>query len=94
MKRYLLFSMLGYYPSGGWDDFRGDYETLDEAIQAAAKCTLDFYHIVDTDDKEVIKQGRPESLKHELEVQEILRNKDVQEDEDIRFTDDDPWGVS
>ncbi len=61
--------MAGYYPSGGWDDFRGDYETLREAIEAAAKCTLDFYHIVDTEDKEVVKQGRPELLKLELELE-------------------------
>lgn len=94
MKKYLLFSMLGYYPSGGWDDFRGDFETLDEAIEAAAKCTFDFYHIVDTDDKEIVKQGRPGQLKSELEYKRIIASEEEPEDEDIRFTDDDPWGVS
>jgi len=31
MKRYLVFSMYAYYPSGGWDDFCDSFDTLDEA---------------------------------------------------------------
>jgi hypothetical protein len=34
MKKYLAFYGAVYYPSGGMDDFIGDYETLEEAIQS------------------------------------------------------------
>ena len=37
MKKYLAFYGAVYYPSGGMDDFIGDYETLEEAIQAINK---------------------------------------------------------
>lgn len=31
MKRYLLFSGQCYYPSGGIDDFNGDFDSFEEA---------------------------------------------------------------
>jgi len=31
MKRYLLFCGINYYPSGGIDDLRGDYDSVEEA---------------------------------------------------------------
>jgi hypothetical protein len=34
MKPYLLFCGDDYYPLGGWDDFRGSFDTLDEAKAA------------------------------------------------------------
>ena len=34
MKNYLAFYGDAYYPSGGMDDFIGDYDTKEEAIQA------------------------------------------------------------
>jgi hypothetical protein len=34
MKRYYAFYGDCYYPSGGMDDFVGDYDTIEEAIQA------------------------------------------------------------
>jgi hypothetical protein len=35
MKRFLLFKGDNYYPSGGMDDFQGDFDTREEALQAA-----------------------------------------------------------
>lgn len=35
MKRYLVFSNGGYYPNGGWGDFKGSFDTLEEAITSA-----------------------------------------------------------
>lgn len=35
MKRYLAFAGSVYYPSGGMDDFCGDFDTQDEATSAA-----------------------------------------------------------
>ena len=31
MKRYLTFIGAIYYPSGGMDDFKGDFDTIEEA---------------------------------------------------------------
>jgi len=31
MKRYLLFTGDFHYPDGGMDDFRGDFDSIDEA---------------------------------------------------------------
>ena len=55
MKRFLLFSGDHYYPSGGWKDFCGDYDSVEEATQyLKSQCFKDYYmsnswyHIVDT----------------------------------------------
>lgn len=34
VKRFVLFASDDYYPAGGWDDFRGSYDTADEARAA------------------------------------------------------------
>lgn len=31
MKRFLLFRWDQYYPGGGWSDFAGDFDSLEEA---------------------------------------------------------------
>ena len=54
MKRYLLFYGDGYYPCGGWNDFHGDFDSLDDAIATAETGNtpmnpkFDWAHIVDT----------------------------------------------
>ncbi len=55
MKRYLVFTGSKYYPSGGWDDFRGTFDTVEEAQKAllpsgtGLNCqSFDWYQIVDT----------------------------------------------
>lgn len=35
MKRYLVFIGAVYYPSGGFDDFAGDYDKEDDAKEKA-----------------------------------------------------------
>jgi hypothetical protein len=51
LKRYLVFAFDEYYPDGGWNDFRGDFDTLDEA-QAEERYQLshgaDLTHVVDS----------------------------------------------
>lgn len=32
LKRFLLFAEEDYYPKGGWLDFQGSFDTLEEAI--------------------------------------------------------------
>ncbi len=54
--RYLLFAGFGYYPDGGWDDFKGSFSSYAEAKKAAddliAKeegsfAQRDWAHVVD-----------------------------------------------
>jgi len=40
MKQYLAFYGDSYYPSGGMDDFVGDYDTKEEAIESIEKAHL------------------------------------------------------
>ena len=34
MKRYLAFYGQEFYPSGGWNDYEGDYDTKEAAVSA------------------------------------------------------------
>ena len=68
MKRYLLFCFDQEYPSGGWNDFRGSYDTAEEAssnathdCQVPMRCggistqkVTDHHHVVDSSTGEVI----------------------------------------
>lgn len=55
MKRFLLFWGDIYYPSGGWGDFKGSYDTIEEALD---KCTkAEWYQIVDISTGTVIKEA-------------------------------------
>ena len=49
MKRFLVFSGTRYYPRGGWDDFRGDFDEQAPAIDAARAEKDDWAQVVDTD---------------------------------------------
>lgn len=39
--RYLVFAGQYYYPSGGWDDYRAQFDNLDEA-RSYAKSLIKF----------------------------------------------------
>jgi len=59
MKRYLLFMAETYYPSGGWEDFIGEFDTIDEAAAVIIGCDSIFHgfaQIVDTETKTVIEE--------------------------------------
>lgn len=43
MKRYWLFGGIQYYPSGGFEDFKKSYDTLDRALNEARH--LEFNYI-------------------------------------------------
>ena len=57
MKQFLVFAGLDYYPEGGWSDFIGAYDTLDEA---KANCpeidpfTIDWNQIVDLNTHKIV----------------------------------------
>ena len=49
IKRYLVFASDDYYPSGGWGDFVGAFDEIDEARAAERKAEHDgkSSHVVD-----------------------------------------------
>lgn len=48
MKRFLVFAGECYYAGGGWDDFRGDFETVEAAREAAVALDKDWWQVIDT----------------------------------------------
>lgn len=52
MKRYLVFGYDQYYPSGGWNDFKADFDTQEDAEEFAKDLVQtrhwDYYDVVDT----------------------------------------------
>lgn len=57
MKRYLVFKFYDYYPGGGWNDFKGSFDSLEEAIQEAKvdRKDYDYCQIVDINDGSVVE---------------------------------------
>lgn len=51
MKRYLLFSCYDYEVYGGWDDLRGDFDSISQAWEAYERiiASAEYYyaHVVD-----------------------------------------------
>ena len=51
VKRYVVFAYSNYYPSGGWTDHVGSFDTLEAARQAAeterTENRHDFTDIID-----------------------------------------------
>ena len=65
MKRYLVFAGEIYYPSGGWSDFEGAFDTLKDAVLCARACRCDWWHIVDIETGQKIAadwQALPEGI--------------------------------
>lgn len=59
MKRFLLFSGLKAYPNGGFADFIGDYDTIEDAKSANDSQHLKYYEKykdVQTKEEFLIKQ--------------------------------------
>lgn len=53
---FLLFSGDKYYPSGGWKDFKGKFERLRDAEEAASNNDPDWWQIVSTETMRVISE--------------------------------------
>jgi hypothetical protein len=58
MKRYLLFAGATYYPGGGWDDFVGHFDDVEDARRKGNElCNQEWYYwfqIVDTTTMKVV----------------------------------------
>jgi hypothetical protein len=46
-KRFLLFAGACKHPVGGWGDFRGAYDTMEDAISVGDALDKDWYDVVD-----------------------------------------------
>jgi hypothetical protein len=60
VKRFVAFSGADYYPSGGWGDFFGSFDTRDEAVAALAARTKfigDWTQIVDLETGEDVAEN-------------------------------------
>lgn len=60
MKQYLLFAYAGYYPSGGWHDFCGDFDTIEDALLHLVdmdRYYAEFWHIIDSNDMKCVKHN-------------------------------------
>lgn len=57
--RYHLFAGDDYYPLGGWEDWRGAFATIEEALVAAAdtRRSQDWWHIVDIAEHKIIRKS-------------------------------------
>lgn len=58
MNPYALFAYSQYYPAGGWNDYKGSFETIESALEGAANAECERWHIVDLTTGEIVKQGR------------------------------------
>ena len=61
---FILFAGQDYYPGGGWEDFVGMYESLEEAREAFYKSNDDsvipyeWGHVVDLKNQVVVWQNQ------------------------------------
>ena len=58
MKRFLLFSGDIYYPGKAWEDFRGDFDTKEDAedfLFDTPNIAREWYQIVDITTRIVVK---------------------------------------
>jgi len=79
MKKYLLFVTQVFYPEGGWNDFRADFDTCQEAKAYAEseKCRgNDYWHIVNTESMDINDFGITISKKELDERAEKLKQED------------------
>jgi hypothetical protein len=59
MKRYWLFGGNSYYPNGGMGDFRGSFDSREEAIEVGAAIregSDSWYHVFDSQENEIAKE--------------------------------------
>lgn len=62
IKRFVLFDYDSYYPAGGWGDFEGSFDTLDEARAAAKEGKRDHQDIIDLQTGESVSLVRPDAV--------------------------------
>ncbi len=69
MKRYWLFTWDDYYPSGGMNDYRSSFHTVEEAKTYLLDLsnTFDRYQIVDSQTLNEMEKGTHYSLHYKYD---------------------------
>lgn len=49
LKRFLAFGGSDAYPGGGWNDFIGSADTMEDAAAAAEAADFEWRHVVDSE---------------------------------------------
>ena len=57
MKQFLLFMGDQYYPSKAWNDFVGDFDTLEDALKETEESSKDWYQIVDIETGQIVSSA-------------------------------------
>ncbi len=57
MKNFLLFAGDKDSPCGGWEDCRGDFDSLIDTLEKAADLNCDWWHIVEVKTKAIVRSG-------------------------------------
>ena len=77
MKRYWLFMCNEYYPNGGMNDYKGDYDSIEECkermIEVNKKWEYDHYHILDTENKMIVEISEYKEVKTNITVEELYK---------------------
>jgi len=53
-KRFWLFAGDNYYPSGGMKDFKGSFDTAEEATTASISLHIDWWEVYDTQECKIV----------------------------------------
>jgi hypothetical protein len=61
VKRFAVFGGATYYPGQGWDDFRGAFDTLEEACAKALLDAFDWWQVVHLETLTVAAEGNNRS---------------------------------
>jgi hypothetical protein len=56
MKRYLAFAGDENYPGKAWHDFKGSFDSKEDALTALGGISFEWYHIVDTVTEKIVDQ--------------------------------------
>lgn len=54
--KYLVFAGDVYYPGGGWSDFKGSFDELEEALVFISGLECEWWDIVDRETLEIVKR--------------------------------------
>jgi len=58
MSKIMLFAGNNYYPEGGWEDFRGEYDSIEEAKKVLLRDFKDKFGILSDGWAHFVEDGK------------------------------------
>ena len=56
--RFIAFAGDDYYPQGGWNDFLGGFDSIQDAVEELARMqSVDWWHVVDVSTGKIVKKS-------------------------------------